>query len=207
MRVLALGGVIAPVWLATVVAFCASLRPGYDHLTQFVSELGASGTPNAALMNYGGFLPTGACLVALGIAMRAGLPRARTTRIAAVLVLLFGSGVFASGLAQCDPGCPQRGASPEGLLHEILGPGSFLCAMVGAALLGWGLRGRDGWSALQRTSIVASALGLCFFIGLATSVETRAWTGLWQRALVATLFLWAAVVGTRLFRNPHTTHG
>ncbi|MEM7412303.1 MAG: DUF998 domain-containing protein [Myxococcota bacterium] len=204
MRFLALGGVIAPVWLATVAALCASLRPGYDHLTQFVSELGATGTPHAALMNYGGFLPTGACLVALGIAMRAGLPRSRATRSAAVLVLLFGTGVFASGLARCDPGCPQRGASPEGLLHEILGPAAFLCAMVGAALLGWGLAQRDDWRGVQRTSLVASALALCFFIGLGTSVETRAWTGLWQRALVGTLFLWTAVVGTRLFRDPDT---
>src|SRR6266545_6315049 len=48
MRILALGGVLGPVLFAAVVGVCSALRPGYSHITQFISEHGATGTSHAA---------------------------------------------------------------------------------------------------------------------------------------------------------------
>jgi hypothetical protein len=47
---------------------------------------------------------------------------------------------------------------------------------------------------------LSSGVALCFLIALANSLDSRTQTGLWQRLLVGTLFLWCAVVGVRAFR-------
>ena len=128
MRILALGGLAGPVWFAAVVALCAALRPDYRHAHQFISELGAAGSPHAWLMNYAGFLPVG---LLLGIGFRS-LPRLRP---------------------------------------------------------------------LSTGSIASGVLGFCFLAALASTLETRVFTGLWQRLLVSVLFAWTAVVGLHLFRE------
>ncbi len=196
---LALGGVAGPALIAVVVLVAASLRPDYSHVAQFISELGATGTPNAALMNYGGFVPGGLLLAVFALALARALPRSRLTIVSAALVAAFGCGVATSGVVSCDPGCPQTGGSLQNLIHDRIAPLSFLCLIVAAGMLGTRFRSLPGWRALGAYSLVTSAVGLGLLIALAGSLETRVWTGLWQRLLVATLFLWCAIVGHRLF--------
>jgi hypothetical protein len=42
---------------------------------------------------------------------------------------------------------------------------------------------------------------LCF-VALANSLESRALTGLWQRLMLISLFLWCAVIGLEAYRGP-----
>jgi hypothetical protein len=196
-----LGGIAAPVLFTVVSLVSAALRPGYSHLTSFISELGADGTPYARLMNYAGFVPAGLMFVALGIGLASALPRRRLVTVASVLVIVFGCGVTASGVISCDPGCPQAGGSVENLVHDRLGPASFLCLIVATALLGIASRRLPGWSHLSVYSLLTSAIALCFLVALASSLDTRTLTGLWQRLLLATLFQWCGVVGLHAFRS------
>lgn len=107
MRFLALGGVIGPALFAVVVVICGALRPGYNHMTQFISELGAQGTSHAAIMNFAGFLPLGLLLVGFAASLRGALPRRPLAVAVAILLGLFGLSIALAGLYSCDPGCPQ----------------------------------------------------------------------------------------------------
>jgi hypothetical membrane protein len=49
-----LGGVAGPILFSVVVVVSAALRVDYSHIADFISELGATGTPHADLMNYAG---------------------------------------------------------------------------------------------------------------------------------------------------------
>ena len=40
-------GVVAGIYFALAILFLGFITPGYDPLAQFVSELGATGTPGA----------------------------------------------------------------------------------------------------------------------------------------------------------------
>jgi hypothetical protein len=71
---------------------------------------------------------------------------------------------------------------------------------VAVGILGSRFRRLPDWRGLWVHSLLTGAGGACFLVGLAGSLETRALTGLWQRLLLATLFLWCAVVGLRAFR-------
>ena len=201
-RALALGGVAGPVLFTVAVVVSASLRPDYSHLTNFISELGASGTPHAALMNYAGFIPAGLLIAASGVALAAILPRRRLPWISAALVTLFGLGLAASGAVSCDPGCPRSGGSLESRIHDIIAPVTFLSLIVGAGAFGIYARRDVMWRPLSVYSLLTSAWALCLLIGLAASLETRTLTGLWQRLLLAVLFLWCAFAGWHASRHP-----
>lgn len=207
MRVLTLGGLVGPLLFASVVVLAASLRPDYSHVGQFISELGATGAPNAGLLNYAGFIPAGLMLGLFGLALGAKLPRDRLAVSGAILVIVFGAGLTASGLFSCDPGCPQSGGSIENLVHDRIAPLAFLSLILGAALLGLRFRSLPAWRRLSTYSLATSAVGLCLLIALASSLESRSLTGLWQRLLLAALFSWCVVVALHAFRAEHARPG
>lgn len=78
-RVLVLGGLAGPIVVATVVINCAAIRPGYSHVSQFLSELGEAGGPNAVLMNYAGFMVPGVLIFLSGLGLGRRLPRSALT--------------------------------------------------------------------------------------------------------------------------------
>jgi len=203
MRLLALGGVAGPMLFSAVVVAAGAARGNYSHISNFISELGATGTPNAGLMNYAGFLPTGLMLAAFGMGLAKVLPTRRVTNLAAVLVMLFGAGVAASGIASCDPGCPQTGGSVENAVHNGIAPIAFLCLIAGAGVLGVQFRSSRDWRSLSVYSFISSVIALCCLVALARSLDSRELTGLWQRLLLVVLFLWCAVVGMRAYRSLH----
>jgi hypothetical protein len=201
MRLLALGGIAGPILFFAIVIVSAAFRSDYSHITNFISELGATGTLYAGLMNYAGFLPAGLMLAAFGVALAKALPRHRLTILAAILVTLFGVGVAVSGVISCDPGCPQTGGSVENLIHNRIAPIAFLCVIAGAGILGIHFRRLAAWRPLSVYSLLSSGVALCFLVALASSLDSRELTGLWQRLLLAALFLWCAVIGLCTFRQ------
>jgi Protein of unknown function (DUF998) len=201
MRALALGGVLGPVSFSLVVVIAATLRSDYSHFSHFISELGATGTSHAALMNYGGFVPGGVLLAGFGVSLASLLPRSRSTLVASVLTTLFGVGVAISGLISCDPGCPQAGGSIENFIHDKIAPVSFLCLIAASGTLGVHFRRIPEWRGLSLYSCFTSVVALTLLLTLMGSLETRTLTGLWQRLMLVTLFLWTAVLGYRAFHG------
>lgn len=202
MRILALGGIAGPVLFTVVVLVSGALRPGYSHLQHFISELGVAGTPYAALMNYAGFVPAGLMLAVFGVALAFALPSGRLIRLAAVLVTTFGLGIAASGIMSCDLGCPQGEGSLENVVHNTIAPVSFVCLIAAMAMLGVRFRSLPAWRHLWLFSLLASAAALCLLVVLAGSLDSRVLTGLWQRLLLAVLFIWCAIVSIEAFRHP-----
>jgi len=204
--ILSLGGTLGPLVFMAAVLVAAALRPDYSHVANFISELGASGTTNAALMNYVGFVPAGLMLAAFGVALAWAVPKQRFTLAAAALVTLFGSGVAASGFISCDAGCPQAAGSLENTIHNAIAPIAFLCLIAGSATLGICFRRLPAWRAFSLYSLLTSAFALCFLGALASSLDTRELTGLWQRLLLAVLFPWCAVIGLHAFQVASRSH-
>jgi hypothetical membrane protein len=183
--------------MVVVTILAGTLRPDYNHLDQFISELGATGTPYAGLMNYGGFLPTGIAFLAFAVSIRSLTPQTRTTSLAAFLLLVFAMGSITAGLAPCDVGCPQGTGSLSNMIHDNASPLAFLALIVAVATLGMYFRRVPEWRTLWLYSIGTSLASLALMIALIASLETRALTGLWQRLLLVILFVWSTKVSIR----------
>ncbi|NNL86735.1 MAG: DUF998 domain-containing protein [Myxococcales bacterium] len=197
MQTMALGGVAGPLVFAVVIAVCGWIRPDYSHLHQFISELGASGTGFAPLMNYGGFVVAGVLLTAFGVSLLRIMPDQRLPVIGSVLTIVFGLGVASSGLISCDPGCPQVGGSTENFIHDKIAPIAFISLIVATWILGVVFRRLPEWRSLSLYSLVTGFVALGFLVALVGTLESRVLTGLWQRLLLVALFLWTGIVGTR----------
>jgi hypothetical membrane protein len=198
---MALGGVAGPALFASVVILCAALRPEYSHVTQFMSELGESGGANAGLMNFVGFVPSGLLLAAFGASLAALRPRTALSLAAAALVGVFGLGIAGAGVYSCDPGCPREGMSFEATLHDRVSVGAFIAGILGIALWAYRFRALEAWRSLWRYTAATSAGAVVLLAVLAASIESRAFTGVWQRLFLGTLYAWCAVVGLRAFRT------
>lgn len=197
MRKSTLGGVLGPIIFSVAVVIAALMRPGYSHIEQFISELGATGTENAAFMNYAGFVFGGLLIASLGAALLTILPRRRVTLVASVLVSLFGLGVAASGMISCDLGCPQGTGTTANLVHNTIAPIAFLCLIAASFLLGVYWWRESGLRDLALYSLGTGVTALVFLSLLASSLEGREVTGLWQRLLLMALFCWCIFVSLR----------
>lgn len=199
MRFLALGGVAGPVLFASAVILCAALRPDYSHTTQFISELGESGGPHASLMNFLGFIPSGLLLAAFGASLASLRPRTVLSLAAAALIAVFGLGIAGAGVYSCDMGCSREGISSEAALHRGVSITAFIAGVLGTGAWAYRFRRLAGWRSLWRYSAATSAAALALLLLLDASVESRAFTGVWQRLFLATLYLWCAVIGLRVW--------
>lgn len=183
-----------------MTSIAGALRPGYSHLNQFISELGAAGTPYASVMNYAGFVPMGVLFLGFAVSTRSLLPRTRVSTLATVLLLLFAAGGTAAGLASCDVGCPEEGGSLTNAIHNTVSPLAFVAFILATATLGAYFRRVPDWRPFWLYSVATSMVALVFMIAMVASLESRHLTGLWQRLLLATLFAWSSIVGFRLYR-------
>jgi hypothetical membrane protein len=199
LKFLALGGVIAPLLFTVTTLICADLRPDYSHIHHFISELGATGTPNADLMNWMGFIPSGITISFFGLSLTLLLPKKVLARSGSLLIIIFGLGMTVVGFFSCDEGCPREGSLENNIHDQISGP-IFLCAILGLLLLGFTFRRLPDWRKLWLYSIVSAILSFVFLIALIDSLDSYRFTGMWQRLLLLTLFLWFGIVGLQAFK-------
>jgi len=64
VRLAAICGMMAPITLTSAIFIAGALRPGYNHVMQYISALGEQGDTSAYVMNFGGFFLFGLLLMA-----------------------------------------------------------------------------------------------------------------------------------------------
>lgn len=199
-------GLSAPLLWASAIIMCGSLTPGYSHMSQYVSELGARGSPTELLIRYAGFVPTGLMHIAFAASLYVAFKDSRLASVAAALLALNGLGRVGAGLFPCEPGCSVPRLLLSQKLHSAASGVGFF-ALIGAAIL-WGVVARRGGrlKGLRLYSIASGLLGLIFLLLMSWSDELRAATGLYERLSSGILSTWVLVLAARLwYLKPYAT--
>jgi hypothetical membrane protein len=179
--------------LMTVLAGAAT--PGYSHLSQFISELGARGAPTEWVVRLAGFLPAGVLLLAFcGLAYRA-LPLSRSTSLALGGLAVYAAGYLVAAAFPCDLGCRPPHPSPSQRIHNLVGMLGYLLAPASLFVLARAARAWPAARALTLAGYGAAALAL---LGLFTLNPAAPTVGLSQRLLEAAVLGWAALCGRYL---------
>src|SRR6266581_9538910 len=89
VRPLALCGVTGPVLMLVLWTLASLMRPGYNQLNQYGSELGTG--PNAIIMN-ANFVVTGLLIIALATGLFASIRRGTMVQIDSIMLGVFGTG-------------------------------------------------------------------------------------------------------------------
>lgn len=192
---LAFRGMLAPLLFVGAVIVTAAGRPEYHHATQAISELGEVGAPNAALMNYVGFLLYGLLIVGLAVGLHNGIRRGPGDWLGPALLANYGLGYVTVAFAPCSPGC--TGASPafNEQVHFLVSRVIILTAITAPLVLFPRLAKDADWTRLSPVAVVMPVLGYLFFLlplpGLAVGWQ--------QRLLFACTLMWILALAGRLF--------
>lgn len=202
MRAVALACAILSLLILAGVTFGASaIYPGYDHVRQFISELGATGAltgPHVSLA----FIASGVLLTAFWLLCAILFPHRPLFLLGFGLSALNGLGLFFGGVFPCDFECAVDGASLSGALHELLGGIGYLAGVVGVFLIGAAARRHAALRGLFTLSLICGIPAACVVWLVHPGFE---WMGLAQRILETAFAVWAVGVALSLRRLPEIT--
>ncbi len=192
--------VLGAAWLVAMVLIGAAGFEGYDHVSQYISELGATGAPQGFEVSWFGFLPIGLLISAFAIFGGMAAPRSVLAVLGFVGVFLFSIGYVGSAFFPCDFGCRPEDPSFSQVMHELIGLAGYLLAPLTLLLLGiaaWSWP-RARWLAVFSFIAAAGAL-----VGLGGLLDPASPTvGLYQRVLEASMLFWVVACGLYLGLRP-----
>lgn len=177
--------VIGYVLLAILIVAGGAAWPGYSHIGQFISELGANGAPHGRLVSLAGFLPVGVLLMAFSVLAASLQPRNALKIIGFIGLFLFALGYFAAAFFPCDFGCRPEDPSPSQMMHNLFGLLGYVFAPLMLLLLAFGVRKEPGGRWLLPLGIACAVVAGAGFLTIETDLR-----GLAQRALEAAVALW-----------------
>lgn len=187
-------GLLGALWVVGLTIVGGAVTPGYDHTTQFISELGAKGAPHAAEVNLLGFLPAGIFMTLFAVLAWVALPKSFASAIGFIGIVLFALGYGAAAFFSCDAGCSMENPSREQVLHTTFGLAGYVTAPLALFALS---RAATRWpgagflSALGIVSAVGAAGGF-----IAMLAPDTGYTGLAQRVLEGSVLIWVSVCAT-----------
>lgn len=127
-------GVASLVILAAAATVGGLIYADYDHLTQFISELGANGATTGLPVSLA-FIVSGSLLSLFWLSAMTQFPRTPLSVTGFVLSALNGLGLMFGGVFPCDFECALTGPSPTAMLHDTLGGIGYLSGIAGMFLI------------------------------------------------------------------------
>lgn len=190
-------------WASLLVLVCMTVlagafTPGYSHVGQFISELGARGAPQEWGVRWVGFLPLGILLLAFCRFAHIALPRSPGTTFALVGLALYALGYLAATAFPCDLGCRPSQPSMSQLIHNALGLLGYLLAPL--FLLAFARAART-WPNGARVSAAGYAAAGLALLGMVTLSSESGIAGLGQRLLELSVLGWVACCGAYTARQ------
>lgn len=199
-RVLLGLGVLIPFWLFFGVWLTALAYPGYSHLDQAMSQLGAQGAPTQGFSAWVNNLPLGVFFVLFAVGVMRQVRASRLALFSAGLILAHGLASFATGYFPCDQGCAPVEPSFSQQMHNLAGLVMFLSLTLASLLwsfLSKRLLGSRGFGVF---SLACTVLAVATVVLMAQAVEAGHWFGLYQRINYGISVLWVAGLALMLLR-------
>jgi len=194
----ALAGIIAVVLYVGSVIIISSVRPGYSHTRQVLSELGEIGAPNAIIMN-GVFISVGILLIAFSIGLHLGINEGRGSKAGPVFLVILGITVIGGGLFPCDPGC-QTPESLSGIMHVATGLPTIPATILAPLLIWRRLKQDSRWKGYDTLSLAAGIVAIPLLLAFLALFPTIGLAGLGQRFAFAVALGWPLVLAIHLLR-------
>ena len=205
---------LAPALFVAVILVEGAIRPGYDPLHHFGSELslGSSGW-----MQVTNFIGTGLLVLGFAAGMRRALGSGRGSVAAPILTAVFGVTLIVAGIFPTDPkpGYPPgttgttAATTVPGMIHDLNALPCFTALTAAVLVLAVrfaGEPGRRGWMWCSLAIALAVAVtfvlsGVLFSQAAAAGTLNASYHGLVQRFTITLGFGWLSVIALLLLRD------
>jgi hypothetical protein len=161
--------------------------PNYSHASQFISELGAEGAPNARIINLAGFLPAGLFITAFAFFARQSLPRSGATTFGMVGLAFFALGYLVAAVFPCEGDCRPAEPTLSQAIHNLFGLAGYLIAPLSFFALGWQARRWPKARYLSVLGFIGAGLALLGLLFLSPEFQ---YVGVAQRVLEGSVLIW-----------------
>ena len=208
LRIAAVCGILSPV-LSTIGWLVAGFvqPPGYDAVSEDISDLGAHGAAHPWILNLVGSNMAGALAFVFALGLLAALSGGGPACSAGpAIVAVFGAGEFVDGFLRLD--CESRSARPacpgneswQQAGHVVESVVTALAMLLAPAVCGWCFRRRPHWARLAAYSFATTGLVLALMAGYGGVAEwgDSSGAGVLQRLFATAGVLWIGVVAARL---------
>jgi hypothetical membrane protein len=193
---LAICGIITPISYTIVVIALGFLWSGYNHVTQFISELGGVGAPNAIIMNTAGFALTGILITFFAFGLYRGINVGSRSKTGLALVAVYGLGIMATGFFPWDK---VNLASFTSTMHLLVGWTSWIAMILAPLFIARRLKNDSQWKSYRVYSL-ATGLVTAVLIFIYAFVGIEGYMGVLQRIIIGAPLLWIEVMAIKLFR-------
>jgi hypothetical membrane protein len=178
VQFLAIGAIVVAALMVLVeTLYFASLRPGYSHISNTISELGETGAPHAERVSFGFFLPVG-LLVWLALWLVCREAPDRYAAFALIAIACLGAGYVAAAFFPCDPGAPLFGTWRT-QIHNVVGFIDYAGTGIGFLLISRHFAGRD--ATFQTIAFLVAGLLVLMCVALLSVKATFPVRGAIQR--------------------------
>lgn len=192
-------GFIGPVLLWGAMLVAGALTPGYSHLGQYLSELGAHQAPHAAIVNFAGVIPFGVSIALLSIAGYWAHNTRWLTALGFGLLLTAGLLFVVAGIYRADPVLDFSNLSEEATIHVLAGLGVFIFGFAAMEVVGISLiRQNPPYAVLSLglAGVCLSAFAALYVLGFES-----AYRGVLQRVFLLALSAWMVLTSHMLERG------
>lgn len=196
-RLLAICGIIGPISYTIVVIILGFLRPGYNHITHNLSELGEVGGQNAIVMNAAGIALPGILMIAFAFGLHRGIGEGKGSKIGPALLALSGAAWVMTGIFPRDPAYVT--VSMVGVTHSVFTIISAFAMILVPLALSPRLKSDSLWQGYQYYSLTSAIVAGVISVVYGFRAFEQ-WTGALQRVLMGVLLLWVEVMAIRLLR-------
>ena len=179
-------------WFAGTIFIAGHFYPNYNHITQFISELGATGSPYGAYVNYLGFIPTELFILAFVFISYSVLPRTKKNTTGLIFIAIYGITLGVAAFFPCDFECKPDIPTISHNIHIASAFPGYLCGILAIFYIS---SGSELWSkskTFKVTGYLTATLALLAFLSLDPNSKT---IGLNQRILEVLVYSWLIFLG------------
>ena len=197
VRMLALAGIVGPIWFTTLVIIQGFLLADYSHVRLPISALAA--WPTGWIQNIN-FFVFGSLMMVYAFSLNRGVQRTRQGSIGFALLLLSGLGIVLAGVF---PFRMVDGVPTENALHVVASIMAFASMALGLLVFSRRMVADPRWRDLATYTMFTGIIVLTLFVVLGRfaiddGAPLHPWAGLIQRIVCGVWFANMIVLSVRL---------
>lgn len=187
----AIMGIIGALLFISTAVISGFQFDNYSHISQFISEAYAFGTPYGLYLRLFGYIPSGIMLAMFGFGAYAYFKKSLLTKVGFFgFAVFYGMGTVIVSIFPCDAGCTIEllESSVSQIIHNLLSVAVYLIVPWCLVVIGMGFRKTKTGPIAAASLILGAISGI--FAWVLFSDPNSPYVGLFQRIIEACILGW-----------------
>ncbi len=198
-------GVLGVIFFASTATVGALQFPEYSHVSQYISETYATGTPYGEVLRFFGYVPSGIFITVFAFLAIRILPSSRLSTIGfSGLGIFYGMVTILVAFFPCDLGCNREWIEPSTsqIIHNMAGFTTYIFVPAALIMIGTAAKNWKDAILLSKSAIFAGTISVIAIVLLFSDPNSN-YVGLLQRIIESSILLWIVLCSVYIKNTKH----